>query len=149
MGAGAGDADVPANVLCLPYEPDAGALARLLASCDAFVHANDAEPFGLITLEAMACGLPVVAPGSGGLAETADDAVGQTAARSAPEPFAEAIETLFARDVQALGRAARARAVSRHSWDQVFERLMAIYAETTGDVTFVELTTARARSAAQ
>ena len=137
VGAGAPDTGAPSNLVCLPYEGDAGALARLLASCDAFVHANDAEPFGLITLEAMACGLPVVAVGSGGLAETVDESVGQVSARSAAEPFAEAIEALFARDVEALGHAARARAVSRHSWDFVFERLTGIYAQVTGDPAFV------------
>ncbi|WP_249138373.1 glycosyltransferase family 4 protein [Phenylobacterium montanum] len=149
VGAGVGEAAPPSNVVCLPYEGDAGALARLLASCDAFVHANDAEPFGLITLEAMACGLPVVAPGTGGLAETVDQAVGQTAARSAPESFAEAIEALFARDVLSLGRAARTRAVSRHSWDFVFERLMGIYAEVSGDGAFVQSAGRWLQSAAQ
>ncbi|HEY2660738.1 MAG TPA: glycosyltransferase family 1 protein [Caulobacteraceae bacterium] len=136
IGAGPSDAAIPSNVLRLPYEHDSGGLARLLASCDAFVHANDAEPFGLITLEAMACGLPVVAVGSGGLAETVDEAVGQLAARSAAGPFAEAVDALFARDMAALGAAARGRAVSRHSWDFVFERLSRIYAEATGDRAF-------------
>ena len=142
VGAAAPDAGAPENLLCLPYEADAGALARLLASCDAFVHANDAEPFGLITLEAMACGLPVVGVGSGGLAETVDEAVGQLASRSAAGPFAEAVEALFARDVEALGQAARARAVARHGWDCVFERLTGIYAEVTGDSAFLAARTA-------
>ncbi len=61
---GAGPAPTGSDrVISLPYERDAAGLARLLASCDAFVHANDAEPFGLVVLEAMACGLPVVGPG--------------------------------------------------------------------------------------
>ncbi len=136
IGAGTQDAVMPANVLRLPYERDSTALARLLASCDAFVHANDAEPFGLITLEAMACGLPVVAVASGGLAETVDDSVGQLAPRSAAKPFAEAVEGLFARDVTALGATARARAVSRHGWDSVFERLTGVYAQVTGNSAF-------------
>lgn len=137
IGAGAPEDAAPANVLSLPYERDAGGLARLLASCDAFVHANDAEPFGLITLEAMACGLPVVAVCAGGLAETVDETVGQFAARSAPGPFAEAIAGLFERDMAALSAAARARAVSRHGWDFVFERLTGIYAEATGNPAFL------------
>ncbi len=128
---------LPANVRLAPYERDTAALARLLASCDAFVHANDAEPFGLITLEAMACGLPVVGVRAGGLAETVDEAVGQLAERSEPAAFAEAIEALFARDLPALGAEARARAVARHGWDRVFERLMGVYAELTGDGAFV------------
>ena len=44
-------------------------VARIVASCDAFVHANDREIFGLVVLEAMACGLPVVGVESGGVSE--------------------------------------------------------------------------------
>jgi alpha-1,6-mannosyltransferase len=135
IGAGPAPAG-SGRIISLPYERDAGGLARLLASCDAFVHANDAEPFGLIVLEAMACGLPVVAPPSGGVAETVDHQVGQVAARSTAPAFAEAIEALFARDLRRLGVQARARAVSRHGWRGVFERLCDIYAEVSGEPGF-------------
>lgn len=137
VGAGPGALLTAPNVVCLPYEKDPAGLARLLASCDAFVHANDAEPFGLITLEAMACGLPVVGVASGGLAETVDAQVGVLAHRSAAGPFAEAIEALFARDVAAVGAEARVRAVTRHGWDRVFGRLTEIYAGLTGDMSFL------------
>ena len=134
---GAGPAPAGAGqVISLPYERDAAGLARLLASCDAFVHANDAEPFGLVVLEAMACGLPVVGPSSGGVAETVDLEVGQLAARSSAPAFAEAIEALFARDPRVVGAQARARAVARHGWRTVFERLCGIYADVTGDPSF-------------
>jgi len=145
VGAGpAAEASAP-NVLCLPYERDPAALSRLLASCDAFVHANDAEPFGLVVLEAMACGLPVVGVDAGGLAESIDEAVGQLAPRSEAGAFAEAIEALFARDLCAVGRAARERAVQVHGWDTVFDRLMRIYAAMTGDAVFVEAGAERVR----
>ena len=134
---GAGPAPAAAGrVVALPYERDAAGLARLLASCDAFVHANDAEPFGLVVLEAMACGLPVVSPALGGLAETVDDQVGQLAVRSSPAALAEAIEALFARDPHRIGAQARARAVARHGWHGVFERLCEIYARASGDGAF-------------
>jgi alpha-1,6-mannosyltransferase len=145
IGAGPGALLTAPNLIMLPYERDPAALARLLASCDAFVHANDAEPFGLIALEAMACGLPVVAVRSGGLAETVDDSVGVLAERSAPQPFAEAIEALFARDVAAVGAAARVRAVTRHGWDRVFSQLSEVYAGLTGDLAFVAAGEAAAR----
>jgi alpha-1,6-mannosyltransferase len=134
---GAGPAPASADrVISLPYERDAAQLARRLASCDAFVHANDAEPFGLIALEAMACGLPVIGPASGGLIETVDDAVGQRAAHSTGAAFAEAIEALFARDARMIGIQARARAEACHDWGGVFERLCAIYARVSGDARF-------------
>lgn len=46
---------------------DKNELADLFANCDVFVHPNPREPFGITPLEAMASGLPVVAPNSGGL----------------------------------------------------------------------------------
>jgi alpha-1,6-mannosyltransferase len=47
-------------------------LARIVASCDALIHGSEAEPFGLVASEAMAAGLPLIAPDTGGCAEIAD-----------------------------------------------------------------------------
>ena len=126
----------PGRVIELPYEPDSARLAALLASCDAFVHANDSEPFGLIVLEAMACGLPVVGVAAGGVGESVDEGVGALAPRSTAADVAEAIEGLFARDVRAAGAAALARAHERHGWDVVFQRLAGLYAEVSGEPAF-------------
>jgi alpha-1,6-mannosyltransferase len=129
---GAGEGAPPSDrVLHLPYESDQRRLAGVLASCDAFVHANITEPFGLVALEAMACGLPVIGPNAGGIAESIDVSVGQHAARQAPRAFAEAIADVFERDASALGRAARRKAVERHGWNAVFESLTRIYAQLT------------------
>ncbi|MBC6980720.1 glycosyltransferase [Caulobacter sp. 17J80-11] len=135
VGAGSGLPAEP-GVICLPYERDPRALVRLLSSCDAFVHANDREPFGLVVLEAMACGLPVVGVASGGVAETVDATVGSLAPSAAPEDFAEAVEALFDRDLAQLGQAARARAVELFAWERVFGDLGGLYAELSGEPAF-------------
>ncbi|MFX4427844.1 glycosyltransferase, partial [Acinetobacter baumannii] len=90
------------------------------ASSDAFVHANDREPFGLIALEALASGLPMVGVRSGGVAESVDAEVGQLAERATAAAMAEAVEALFARDIEAVAAAARRRAVERHGWARTF-----------------------------
>ncbi len=120
------------QTICLDYVRDSKQLARLIASCDAFVHANDSEPFGLIVLEAMAAGLPVVGPSTGGISELIDNEVGQKATDATPAGMAEAIEALFERDLEALSRAARLRAEERHSWDRSFTGLMGIYGGLLG-----------------
>jgi alpha-1,6-mannosyltransferase len=120
------------QVIGLDYVRDPRQLARLIASCDAFVHANDQEPFGLVVLEALASGVPVVGPGAGGVGELIDDSVGQVAHRANAEGMAEAIEALFARDLAALSLAARARAEERHGWSRTFESLMQTYGRLTG-----------------
>ena len=55
------------NVTRIPYRRDNHELASYLASADAFVHAGVHETFGLVVLEAMACGRPVVAMRAGAL----------------------------------------------------------------------------------
>ena len=128
VGAGALARPQP-NATFLDFVGDPHEVARLLASSDAFVHANDREPFGLVALEAMACGLPMVGVASGGIGELVDEEVGQLALRATPTDFAEAVEALFERDLGAIGQAARRRAVTRHSWDSTFEGLSALYGE--------------------
>ncbi len=131
IGAGAG-APPSDRVVCMDYQRDPRALAGILASCDAFVHANDNEPFGLVVLEAMACGLPVIGVGSGGVAESVDSSVGALATASEAGALAEAVESVFARDPRLLGQAARARAQTRHGWDSVFTTLCDLYGDLTG-----------------
>ena len=136
VGAGQG---MPAEdrVIALPYEKDPKAVARIIASCDAFVHANDKEPFGLIVLEAMACGRPVVGVNAGGVAETVTNEVGQLAASADPTEYAAAVEALFARDIEAIGAAARVHTVERFAWNRVFEDLCMVYADVSGQPAFV------------
>lgn len=42
-------------------------LADIFANSDVFIHPNPREPFGIAPLEAMASGIPVIAPNSGGI----------------------------------------------------------------------------------
>lgn len=128
VGAGK---DLPRSphVISLDFERDPVRLAALLASCDAALHANENEIFGLFVLEAMAAGLPVVGSRRGGVGELIDTQVGQPAENVEPGGLAEAIEALFARDVVEVGAAARRRAEARHGWDATFEALTALYGD--------------------
>ena len=130
---GAGAFSKPqANASFLDFQRDPREVARLLASCDAFLHANPNEPFGLVALEAMASGLPIVGVASGGVSEMADESVGVLAPRATAACLAEAVEALFRRDIQALGAAARARVEARYGWDAVFTALTDVYERIAG-----------------
>jgi alpha-1,6-mannosyltransferase len=128
VGAGK-DVRLSPRVISLDYVRDPQQLASLIASCDACIHANENEPFGLVVLEALAAGLPVVGPARGGVSEMIDEEVGQRAASVDPAGLAEAIEALFDRDLAAISQAARRRAEQRHGWDTTFEGLTRIYGE--------------------
>ncbi len=87
------------------------------------------ESFGLVALEAMACGTPVVAARTGGLASLVRDGeTGYLAPQHTPECYADRVEVLLANDAlrEAMGRAGRAWAES-FSWDAVGQRFAAFY----------------------
>ncbi len=128
IGAGK-DVSWSPNVISLDFERDPVKLASLLASCDAALHANENEIFGLFVLEAMAAGLPVIGSRHGGVGELIDLSVGQPAHNVEPSGLAEAIEALFARDIGEISRAARRRAETRHGWDATFEALTRLYGQ--------------------
>ncbi len=116
------------NVCARPFRADSHELASWLASADALVHAGTEETFGLVVLEAMACGLPVVATRASAIPELVSDEVGLLARPDDPADLAAAIVGLYDLDAQALGRAARERVLARFTWTQAFTGLMSHYA---------------------
>jgi alpha-1,6-mannosyltransferase len=120
------------NVTRIPYCRDNRQLATYLASADAFVHAGVHETFGLVVLEAMACGRPVVAMRAGALPELVDDSAGVLAEPHADpsvaaDNLAAAVRTLYERDPEAMGAAARRHVESNYSWTRALQTLMARY----------------------
>ncbi|MGH8139457.1 MAG: glycosyltransferase [Steroidobacteraceae bacterium] len=120
------------TITMLPYRKDSLELARWLASADALVHAGTKETFGLVILEAMACGRPVVAARAGAIPEFVDDRVGLLAAPDDPQSMADAIAALYERDLEQLGAAARERVLQRFTWNQAFHTQTSTYAGLVG-----------------
>jgi alpha-1,6-mannosyltransferase len=116
------------NVTMIPYRRDSQELAQWIASCDALVHAGTKETFGLVLLEAMACGRPVVAAHASATPEIVDDRVGVLAKPADGESMAEAIRSLYERDLEAVGAAARARVLKQFTWKKAFAAQVNAYA---------------------
>lgn len=88
-------------------------LPALYRSADIYVQPSLIEPFGMATLEAMACGLPVVASDTGGLSDLVEEGVnGLLVPPGDSEALARALRSLIAdRDLRhRMGRASRVRA---------------------------------------
>lgn len=104
-------------------------LPWLYSAADVCVVPSYYESFGLVAVEAMACGTPVVASRVGGLAETIVDGVtGYLIPWRCPEPFAEKLDVLLANpELRAnFGRAGR-RVVERFRWPTVAARIASLY----------------------
>ena len=94
----------------------------ILRSADAVVCAPWYEPFGIVPLEAMACGVPVVAAAVGGLTDSVvDRGTGLLVPQQDPAAIAAAVAELLADpDLRAeLGQAGQQRARTRFSWERV------------------------------
>ncbi len=83
--------------------------AAELAAASCLLHCADAEPFGRVVAEALACGLPVVAPAAGGPAELVDDGCGRLYPPGDAAAAAAALREVRA-DRPRLAEGARARA---------------------------------------
>jgi D-inositol-3-phosphate glycosyltransferase len=93
------------------------------------------ESFGLVAVEAMACGVPVVASRVGGLTGTVKDGeTGYLVPWLCPEPFAERMEMLLENESlrRNLGEAAR-EAVTRYRWENVASRVLQLYDSLSAD----------------
>lgn len=107
-------------------------VAELLSCSDLFLLPSEQEAFGLVALEAMACGVPVIATCVGGIPEVVTDGVnGFLAPVGAVETMAERALTLLQDDDawEAMSAAAR-RDAERFSADRIVPMYESYYEET-------------------
>lgn len=102
----------------------------LLRSADAVVCAPWYEPFGIVALEAMACGRAVVATAVGGMQDTVVHGVtGLHVPPRRPDALAAALRELLAGPTlpAAFGAAGRDRALARYTWERVAAATERVY----------------------
>jgi alpha-1,6-mannosyltransferase len=126
IGSGRDTAD-SAQVTRLPFQSDSRILSGLIGGCDLLVHPGDHETFGLVVLEAMASGVPVLGVAAGGVAELVDQSNGLLVAPGSSAALVEGIRTLFRQDLQTLGVSARAGVCQRHDWNLVIPQIIRHY----------------------
>ncbi|KON72331.1 glycosyl transferase family 1 [Cellulosimicrobium cellulans F16] len=124
-------------------------LVAVLAASTVFVCPSVYEPLGIVNLEAMAVGLPVVGTATGGIPEVVDDGVtgllvpidqadDGTGTPLDPDRFVAdlaAALTQVVRDPEraaAMGRAARQRVEDHFAWDAIGERTLEVYRTVLG-----------------
>lgn len=114
-----------------------GALSREIlpayyAAADVCVVPSHYEPFGLVAIEAMACGTPVIASDVGGLKYTVvPQETGLLAPPKNEAAFAEALDRLLLNSIwrQQLGHTGRRRVETYFSWDGIGSQLSQLYTQ--------------------
>jgi alpha-1,6-mannosyltransferase len=123
--------DLPSAITHLPYCAESRRLAQLYRAADLFVHPGVQETFGLVALEAQACGTPVI-----GIRGSYMDRIIQSdqthwAAVNTSSALAAAIQGAGAPPPRVCDTR-RGRPCSldgRYSWTPVFDRLFDLYRE--------------------
>lgn len=125
---------VRAGVHWIPQMLPRPEVIQLLTHAAVFVCPSVYEPLGIVNLEAMACGTPVVASRVGGIPEVVED--GETGVLvSVDEDFetglAQALDSVLgdAGAARRMGEAGRRRAVGEFGWDAVARRTVRLYEE--------------------
>jgi D-inositol-3-phosphate glycosyltransferase len=110
------------------------AMPPLLRSADLVISTCQYEPSGTTSLQAMACGTPVIAPPVGGhMDAVVDGTTGIIIPPDRPALLAQRIRQLLAHPmlIEAYGVAAVDRVRSRYSWDRIAGETLAVYDRVT------------------
>jgi len=134
LAAFAGTLDVSDRVI-FTGRIEYNAMPALLRSADLVVSTCQYEPSGTTSLQAMACGTPVIAPPVGGHVDAVvDGTTGILIPPGRPALLAQRIRQLLAHPmlIEAYGVAAADRARSRYSWDRIAGETLAVYDKAIG-----------------
>jgi glycosyltransferase involved in cell wall biosynthesis len=105
-------------------------MPALMRSADVLLSLTTSEPFAMVPLEAMACGLAVIASGAGPSRDAVIDGVtGYLVAPGPPALLAARISQLLAHPMirEGFGIAAASRAQARYSWERVSQETLGVY----------------------
>ena len=111
-------------------QPTRAALPPLLRSADLVVSLSEHDPTGVLAIQAMACGTPVIASAVGGQVDAViDGTTGILVPPGRPALLAQRIRQLLAHPMllEAFSVAAADRARSRYSWDRIAHETLAVY----------------------
>ena len=115
------------SVTHIPYSADARRLAALYRAADLFVHPGVQETFGLVTLEAQACGTPVVGIRGSYMDRIVRCGQLQWAGENTATALARAIQEMSGAKARLNPENLHAEIAAQFSWDGVFSRLFDLY----------------------
>ena len=117
----------PGKFKILGHIKDHEKLADIYANSDIFLHPNPREPFGIAPLEAMASGLPVVAPNSGGVLSYATNENAWLEDMDIECFFAAVRDVFNDKEKRELKIKNALETAQKYSWENSTDNLFAIY----------------------
>lgn len=117
--------EIPDDSVTFLRSPDDSIKALLLRRADVLIYTPDREHFGIVPLEAMYCGLPVVAVASGGPLETVEDGRTGFLCRQTAEDFVDKMVYFNSNPDRAveMGKRGRQRVVDHFSFEAFSRQL--------------------------
>ncbi|NIK75372.1 glycosyltransferase involved in cell wall biosynthesis [Paenibacillus castaneae] len=112
---------------------------KIYATYGAVVMPSSQESFGLVALEALASGIPLVSTRAGGLAEFVNSSVAQTIPRADSTAIAASIKAMWSNKPLTDKRvAAGRRLASKYQWPQAANRYKKLFLQLQGSSTTVK-----------
>jgi glycosyltransferase involved in cell wall biosynthesis len=106
---------------------------RLFLGCEFFVLSSRIEPFGIVVLEAMAAGKPVLATKSGGVVDLVQPGVNGLLVEPQMPALAEGMREMLSRpeETRRMGERA-AGSIEKHTWAAVTEEFLQVFTAIIG-----------------
>ena len=115
------------NVISVEKITDKAKLAKVYSAADVFLQTTEEETFGLVNVEALACGTPVITFNTGGSPEAVDETCGRVVDRYDVDGMLAAIEEQVS--THAMTREACVRRAQYFSVERMCEDYLALYRE--------------------
>ncbi len=106
---------------------------RLFLGCEFFVLSSRIEPFGIVVLEAMAAGKPVLATRSGGVVDLVQPGVNGLLVQPQVQDLADGMREMLSRPEETRHMGERAAdTIQKHTWAAVTEEFLQVFAAVVG-----------------
>lgn len=118
---------IPSNIICVSHTNNQSELAEYYSAADVFVNPTYDDSLGLVNIESLACGTPVVTYRSGGSPETIDEHTGISVDRGDFVALNMAIDIVLAKGKETYSKHCRQRAEMFFNKDDRFKDYIDLY----------------------
>ena len=109
-------------------------MPEALRGSDVFCCVSDSESFGVSAVEAMACGVPVIATDTEGFVEVVGEDTGFIVPRNDSRAVADKMKVLYEDEAlrKSLGEAGRRRVLENYDWNKNVDTMLELYSSVMG-----------------